>query len=360
MSDFITGLRADLVDAADREQRRGTVGRVARPLHPRAWRPAAVVGVTALAACIAATAVALIALAPSPQEGGRPHVVAEVQVGGQPQDAVVAGGSLWVAEYGGDVVRVDDASRRVVGRVTVGGNPVSVAAGPAGVWVMSTDLVNGADRSHLSRIDPRTGRRVDSVPVGGNASAVAVGAGGVWLFPNNRGGIERIDPDSAVVTARVPFGLGAALAVDGDTLWALAGDGTVIAVDGTSGRVVDRVARAVALPDTESPENALAADANGAWAVSNDGTVLRIAGGRVAQRVTVRSALGPLSLDDGAVWVATGDTTRFRFGLTRIDPEPGKTTATLDLGRHDPKALVPSPNGLWVVASDGTALLVRT
>jgi DNA-binding beta-propeller fold protein YncE len=357
VSDFIAGLRADLVDAAARQQRGGTVGRAARPLHPRAWRPAAVLGVAALAVSIAAIAVALVALAPPGQQSGRPHVIAQVRVGGQPQDATIAGGSLWIAEFGGHVVRVDLADRRVASRIAVGGSPTSIAAGGAGVWVMSTD----EPRSQLSLIDSRTGRRVDRVPVGGYGGAIAVGAGGLWLFPNlHRGGLERIDPASTAVTAQVPFGEGAALAATGDTLWALGADGTIVAVDGNSGRIVDRLTRAISLPDAAGPENALVADANGAWAIGNDDTLLRIVGGRVAQRITARSALGPLALSDGAVWVATGDTPRFRYGLSQIDPDTGKTTATLDLGHHLPRALVPSPQGLWVIADDGTALLVHT
>jgi len=364
VSDFITGLRTDLVEAAARQQRRGRVGRAARPLSPRAWRPAAVLGAAALAISVAAVVLAVLALSPPTERAGRPHVVAEVRVGGQPQGAVLAGGSLWVAEYGGNVVRIDPTDRRVLGRNPVGGNAVSLTAGPAGLWVMSTDTENGADRSHLSRIDPRTGRRVERVPVGGVGGAVAVGAGGVWLFSDpHRGGVERIDPASRAVTARASFGEGAALAVAGDTLWALGTDGTVMALDGSSGRVVHRLARVApvdpdVIPDTQ---DALVADATGAWAVgSRDGVLLRIVGGRVVRRIAVGSALGPLAVADDAVWVAGGDKARFRYRLSRIDPETGKATATVDLGRHRPKALVASPKGLWVIAGDGAALLVRT
>jgi outer membrane protein assembly factor BamB len=359
VSDFITGLRADLVDAATRQQRRGRVGRAARPLHPRAWRPAAAVGAMAVAVSIAAVVLAVLALSPPTQQAGRPHVIAEVRVGGQPQDAVLASGSLWVADYGGDVVRIDPTGRRVLDRIPIGGNAVSIAAGAAGVWVMSTDTENGADRSHLSRIDPRTGRRVDRIPVRGTGGVVAVGAGGVWLFPSlHRGGLERIDPASTAVTARASFGTGVALAAAGDTLWALGNDGTVIAIDGGSGRVIYRLPQIAPSPDTPKT---LVADATGAWVLSSeDEALVHIVDGRVVQRITVRSALGPLTVADGAVWVATGDTARLRYSLARIDPDTGKTTATLDLGRHQAKALVPSPQGLWVIAGDGTALLIRT
>jgi len=35
-----------------------------------------------------------------------------------------------------------------------------------------------------------------------------------------------------------------------------------------------------------------------------------------------------------------------------------RSIATVDLGHHEPKAVVPTADGVWVVASDGTALRV--
>ena len=35
-------------------------------------------------------------------------------------------------------------------------------------------------------------------------------------------------------------------------------------------------------------------------------------------------------------------------------------TAVVDVGRHPPQALVPVRGGLWVVAGDGTAVLIET
>ena len=79
-----------------------------------------------------------------------------VQIGGQPQDAVVAGGSLWVSDYSGHVIRVDPASGRVMARIDVDGNPEGIAAGAGAVWVASPDAYEDGRGSLLSRIDPRT------------------------------------------------------------------------------------------------------------------------------------------------------------------------------------------------------------
>jgi hypothetical protein len=59
------------------------------------------------------------------------------------------------------------------------------------------------------------------------------------------------------------------------------------------------------------------------------------------------------------LWVATGTQFPARWAIARLDRVTGEPTATLDLGMHRPRTLVPTPRGLWVVATDGTALLVR-
>ena len=46
--------------------------------------------------------------------------------------------------------------------------------------------------------------------------------------------------------------------------------------------------------------------------------------------------------------------------VDRIDPRTGKVTATVQLGTHYPRALVPVRGGLWVIAGDGTAVLIDT
>jgi hypothetical protein len=356
MSDFITGLRGDLVEAAARERRRGRLGRAAGPLHPRAWRPAAALGALAVAAGLAAIVVALSTLGPPPPQAARLRIVAQVRVGGQPQDAVLAAGSLWVADFSGEVVRLDPASGRVVARIAVDGNPRSIGAGESGVWLMSAAPVG--HRSHLSRIDPRTGRIAGRIALASYGGGIAVGAGGVWLVPSlDSGGIERIDPASGAVTARIPFERSEALAVAGNTVWAL-GNSTLVVVDGATGRAVQRVEDRALDP---KPENALAADANGAWVASRTGeALLRIEAGRVVRRIALGAPAGPVALAHGAVWVAFGDEVRGHFRLSRIDVASDRVTATLDLGLRQPKAIVPAARGVWVLTSDGTALLVRT
>ena len=138
MSDYVTELRRDLVEAAERQAHRGHAGRLWRPLHPRAWSPTALAGAAAVAVAVVAVVVTLTTLAPPPKPSNA-KIVATVHLGGQPGDAVLAGGSLWIADYEGRVLRLDAATRRVRARIPVGGTPVTIAAGGAVVWVMSVD-----------------------------------------------------------------------------------------------------------------------------------------------------------------------------------------------------------------------------
>lgn len=354
--DFITGLRGDLVDAVERHRRRRA--RVAaRWLLPRLWRPA--LAASAVAAVALAVLLAASALSPSPPSV-RPGIATVVPLGGQPQDAVLAEGSLWVTDFSGRVLRIDPADGRVTAGIDVGGNPQAIAAGASGIWVTSPGLSDGGDGSLLSRIDPDSGRVVARIPVGGYVDAVAVGAGGVWLIDKHRPRLERIDPESHERTALVPFGRAGTLAVGDTTLWALGDEGAVVAVDGDS-LAVDRLRGAVN-GGHGAPDNTIAADDRGAWVVAPGGEeVLHLQAGEVVGRVPVPDAAGPIALGDGAVWVASGDleALRGRYRLVHIDQEGGEVTATVDLGRRQPKALVPSGNDVWVIAADGTALLVK-
>lgn len=358
MSDFITGLRGDLVDAADRHRRRSRLGAAKSRLVvlPRIWRPALAAGT--VAATVLAALVVASSLSPS-RPAARPEVAAVVDIGGQPQDAVLSDGSLWVSDYSGRLFRVDAATGRVTARIDVDGNPEGIAAGAGAVWVASPVFEDGRP-SVLSRIDPRTGD-VERIRVRGYVMGLAVGAGGVWLLDWHNPLLRRIDPASHERTATVGVPRAAvAVTVGGDrTLWALGPEGTVSSIDGDT-LAVQRMPR-VAGTWGEGFENALAADAEGAWVANRDADVLlRIEAGRVVSRIPVGADPGPVAVGDGAVWVAYGDRAALRgdYRLARIDPETDAVVATVDLGSHRPTAILVAGDEVWVVAGDGTALLV--
>jgi hypothetical protein len=106
-------------------------------------------------------------------------------------------------------------------------------------------------------------------------------------------------------------------------------------------------------------EDLLGADATGVWALRPRVLVRVAEGGTVVRRIPVAADSLPIvAADAGKLWLVRGSS-GLRSRLLRLDPATGEQTGSLDLGSHQPQALVPSPRGLWVVCADGVALLVR-
>lgn len=352
MSDYISELRRDLVDAAAREQ---AAGRATRPLRLRAWSPTAVAGALAMATLLLAVVLTLTTLAPPPQPSDA-KIVATVHLGGQPDGAVLAGGSLWIADFEGRVVRLDPATHRVRSRIGVGGTPRSITAGGGAVWVVSNDSEMGGTSSHLVKLDARSGRVLAHVPTSGYGGPLGFGAGGLWLYTNeHRGDVERIDPDSFERTAFFPFETGRGLAVAANTVWTLR-DGSVLQIDPVTGRV-SRIAGITSR--FGDGDGAVLADRDGAWITGTvDGLVSRIEGGRITRRIAVGGLPGVMAATGSALWVSATRTLPDRNELVRVDPEDGKVVQRIDLGYRVPKALVPVEKDLWVITSRGEAMLV--
>lgn len=356
MSDFLSELRGDLVDAHERYGRRGRTGRLARPVHPRTWRPAAMLATVAAAACLIAGVLGVRALrGPAPTSV---QVVDQIRVGGQPVDAALGFGSLWVGDFGGSVIQVDPARHTILRRIPVGGSVDSVAADVGAVWVTTS-----GDESHngrLVRIDPRSGRVTAHFPMATYSAIVAADRGAVWLLSTHSDDLwlKRIDPATGRTLATLTTStIGDAIALAGDSLWTLTAQGVLMQRDPDSGRALRRLAGLGSSPN--QGEHVLAADASGVW-VLRSGTLVRIPGGGVVRRTPLRSATLPVFAHAGrALWIASTSGFPPRYGLLRVADDTGALTGRLDLGSHQPQALVPSPRGLWVVAADGTVLLVR-
>ena len=364
MSDFLTELRREVVDAHGRHRRRGRLHRRVRSSHPRAWRPAALLAAVAVAAGFVSAVVAVRFVAAPERAPGRPQIVAVIPVGGTPVDAAFGAGSLWVTDFTGAVVRVDPAGR-VLARIAVRGQPESIAAGAGSVWVRSPDAsgpAGGPLGSHLLEIDPSTNRAVARGPLGGG-SGLAVGADGVWAphrftMPE---GIDRIDPITGARTGRIRLPNVDGVAVAGATLWVIQHDGTVAQIDAATWRIARRWPQ-LAPSDSGGSSAPILPDTGGAWVLSTvKAAILRIAGGRVVRRIPIDPSARPLlaRARDG-LWIASGDSLGHRNRVSRIDPDTGDVTATLDLGNQRPKALVATDDGLSVLTADGRVLLIRS
>ena len=352
MSDYVSELRRDLVEAAARQQQLGPAARLTRPLRPRAWSPATALGVAAALVAVVVLVAGLRAVSP-PRPPAKLKLEATYTIGGQPRDAVAAAGALVIADLGGSVVRVSPADPRERNQLAAAGAPQSIAADGDSVWVVS----NEAPRSFLEQLDARTGQRLARVAIDGYASYVAVGAGGVWVADLHEGGLTRFDPRTSKPTTSVPTAPPDGIAANDRWVWVRA-QATLTQRD-ADGRVLSRVGGLSPTLGDESQKTMLA-DAEGVWVVgSSDGLLYRIERGRVTKRITVGGTAGTIAGRGSTLWVTTSPGVD-RYELVRVDADEGKVTGRVAIGRFAPQAIVPIGDDVWVVTGAGTLMRVAT
>jgi ABC-type amino acid transport substrate-binding protein len=362
MSDYVSALRQDLVDAAARQQAAGRGARAARPLRPRAWSPVALLGAAAALAAAIVLVVGLRAVTP-PRPPDAPKVVGGFHLEAQPRDAVAAGGFVIVADYGGQLLQIDPRTEglRQIGTTADGALPVSVAEDGRAVWAMTVHTTPGHPRSALLKLNPRSGRRLAEVPITGESRAIAPGAGGIWLETDTRtqqslhtGAVVRIDPRTGRRTAGFQ-GDSDAIAASDRFVWTRHG-GTVTQRD-EHGRVVNRVrgiSPALGLED----ERSMLADDDGAWVVGqSDGLLYRIESGHVVKRLRVGQLAGAIARTRSAVWV-TAMVGTDRYELVRVDPDKGAVTGRVAIGSDLPQTIVPIGKQVWVITEHADVVRV--
>jgi hypothetical protein len=371
MSDYIAGLRSDLVDAAARHQHRGAVARRTVVLRPRAWSRPALAAVAMTAAALAVIAVAVTTIGPPTPAPTKPHPVRVVRLGLEAFNATYGAGGLWVAGTNGEVVQV--ARGRVAQRLTLGDLGGGIAA--TGDFVWSSGINAGREAqgeaeatSGLVQINGRSGAVVRRLPKHSSENgALEAGAGGLWLIPNtgqeNRT-IEHRDPATGRLLG-VVSGLSANDLDAGDAVvWALGGTGELAQIDPVSDRVVSVVPGATrpSGPNNGATGMSLAADGQAVWVAGGTrGDVVLVLGGRVVRRLRVgEGVVDGVARTRDALWVTFAKPgVGARYQVIRIDPETGRQTGTVDLGHRQPTALVPAGRDLWIVTLDGTATLIR-
>jgi len=99
------------------------------------------------------------------------------KVPANPTGVVVGGGSLWISESDGTLLRVDRNLAGIAARIPACTNALAVAYGAGAVW---TACGNGT----VARIDTSTNRVSAVVLVGRLPRGIAAGEGGVWVTLN--------------------------------------------------------------------------------------------------------------------------------------------------------------------------------
>jgi hypothetical protein len=360
MSDYISALRKDLVEAAARQQQRSPARRASRSLLPRAWSPTTVLGAGAALAGLLLLVLTLRAVSP-PRPPEAPKRLGTFHIGGTPHDAVAAGRHVVVAD--------DDDGLRIVepGRMRqlapASPLPWSLASDGTALWGVRgpTEPLDG---SELVKLDPRTGRRISRVVLPGESGSLALGAGGVWMIADvssvrrggrTYGGLEKIDPRTGERAVELPNVEADGIAASSRSVWTRKGE-TVTQRD-DRGRVLNRV-RGISPTVGFMGQRTMLADDDGAWvAGQSDGILYRIEHGQVVNRLKVGLLAGVLARTRDAVWVTVLAGTD-RYELVRVDPDDAVVTGRVAIGAQQPQAIVPVGKQLWALTTRGDVVRV--
>jgi YVTN family beta-propeller protein len=239
--------------------------------------------------------------------------IKDVDVGGRPNNIVLASGKAWVVRSGNERLAVIDArtAKREPYSPRVGA-PSGEAAGFGKLWVINQaapSLVPIGLKSHRQE-----GQAVP-LPQQGIAVAVAAGSNAMWVgVRGNPGLLLRIDPKNRAQPAKtieLPDGL-QNLTVGGGAVWVIARRrNTVTRLDIASG-----TQRPIFVG--EKPFG-IAYGRGAVWVTnSGDDTVTRIDSGSLNTRI-LPVGRGPegIAVGAGAVWVANS----IASTVTRIDPD---------------------------------------
>jgi YVTN family beta-propeller protein len=215
----------------------------------------------------------------------------------------VGTGSVWVANSDAATVsRIDPFYDRVSQTIRIRGTGLAgfgvsaVAFGFGSLWVAETG-------GTVSRVDPASGARLELVVVGGGSRAIAVGAGAVWVANAWDDTVSRIDPTN-VVTATIPVGRGpSAIAVGAGAVWVANGlDNTVSRIDAGTG-AVQQTTRVGKRP------TGIAAGAGAVWVANGGGTVSRIdpRTNEVSKTIRIGGSPAGVAAFGGSVWVTVAE-----------------------------------------------------
>jgi streptogramin lyase len=245
------------------------------------------------------------------------RLVAEIQVGGNPDWQTSLDSALWVTtdNY---IARIDQKTNAVSTQIAAVGPCLGLADGFGSVWSPTC----GA--TELVRIDPASNRVVARVPLAGisghGEGQLVAALGSVWLFTDDQGSLARIDPRINAVADTFATGYPAvALVAAQGSLWATVPEKNAVIQIGADGKVTRTI------PVGRGPRF-IAAGEGAVWSLGQaDGDVTRIdpTTGRVVATIAlaVPGEGGCIATGGGAVWVTMPETP-----VSRIDPATNTVT----------------------------------
>jgi virginiamycin B lyase len=220
-------------------------------------------------------------------------------------------GSLWVPSCGDrDLVRVSLRTRKVIARIDAGpaDSEGGIATGAGSVW-----MVTSPD-GMLARIDPASDRVIAQIKIPSASFAAAYSGGSVWITSTGHDLLARVDPRTNTLVATTKVGTAPRfLTVGAGSVWTLnQGDGTLSRVDARSGRLIATIDAGLAGHGGE-----IAYGAGTVWATLNGFPITKIdpARNRVVQQWAGKGG-DSIRVGLGSVWL-----TNYDAGLVwRLDP----------------------------------------
>jgi sugar lactone lactonase YvrE len=257
-----------------------------------------------------------------------------------------ASGALWAScRAQARLHRISPASGETRAILRLTSTPYSIAAGFGSVWSAERGPV-------VYRIDIRNGRAASAVS-GGGFSYLWTAAGSVWAADDEASALLRYDPVGRRVVATIPTGNGtSALAEDAGRLWIVNHrDGTLQRIDAAT-----NTATALGRLPGDAPERMVHAEGS-LWVTGRGTDLLRVDPATGAVQATIDVGAGAIDVAAAAhsIWVAVPTEEADRLGnpfldrLLRVDPA---TTAVVETLRPTARVVV---NGL---ASTGDALWI--
>ena len=218
--------------------------------------------------------------------------------------------SIWAVscDYGSPrLVRIDAATGTASAEIAIPARlpaESSVGAGEGAVWL----LTSGSPRQLLV-VDPDTNTVARTLAAPEGARAVRAGLGAVWVTTTTPGQVVRLDPATGQTMATIKIGRDASfLAVGPDAVWAIsASDATVSRIDPTTNTLTATIkASSSAISGGD-----IAATADAVWVrVTDDALAVRIdpRTNTVVDRLGPPAGSGGLAIADTSVWITAHDT----------------------------------------------------
>ena len=267
-----------------------------------------------------------------------PALIATITTGTHPCGIVSAFGSVWVANDGGTLVRIDPRTNRVRKRIRVGAGACLMTADARALWIANY-------KGGLVRVTPRG--RVQRIAVGATPDNVLVAFGRVWVTTWGAGKLAVVDPRTLRVVRRIDVGSKpAGLAMRNGAVWVGFGrDATSIARVSPRTYRVDRI-------DVSVPEpRGFVAGTKDLWIQANTGDLLQF--DPVARRVLAHLEVGRTLAQgavapDGTIWVPDKE----QNIVYRVDPARRRVVDSFPAG---PGAYVTlhAYKSMWVTSYAG-------